>query len=96
MAKRKTPKEIVARSRTGSWFDLLTKEDQVYVRCVVEEIIETPDAAVYSVAISVKQQLGLSVTSDNIAKKLKTMVEDRKKKNAETKSKGPRGRRPSK
>ncbi len=73
---RRPAKELVfgtLSTRLG-WYELLSEEDQEYVREVAREISVRPDAAVYTVARSLIDELGIKRSDQHVVRKLKELI----------------------
>jgi len=72
-------KALVAKSRTEckskkSWFDLLPMKDQHYVEAVVAAMIDEPNSHPNTVARLLIEELGITVSQHNVAKKIKELI----------------------
>ena len=66
-------------SRGQSWSKQLGTDDRCYLRGIVIAMKETPSASPYVVARNLKEELGLAVSADTIAKTLKRLLADDQK-----------------
>lgn len=76
--KRISPTNLVAsayrKTGTAGWHEKLPAEDRAYIRQVVRCLKDNPQSPIYSVASKLKDELGISVRRDQIAKTLKEMI----------------------
>lgn len=77
--KRTPPGELVTSSvRRGiSWYDALSSEDRQYVTNVVDVLLATPIAGIKPVAGALKRELGLSVSRETVAVKLRSLISEK-------------------
>ena len=82
--RKQTAMALVAaaaiRQPSTKWTSALSGEDQQYLRSVVGEMRHTPGAAIHTVARGVKLELQLTVSVGTIARTLKELLADGKKK----------------
>lgn len=77
-SKRTSPSELIgsAAKKHGfpGWYECLAQGDRNYVDQVVTCLRESPQASVYTVASRLKEELGIKVGREQIARKLKDLL----------------------
>lgn len=76
-------KELVERAKSGtrkkpvlSWFDKLPREEQHYVEAVVAAMIDEPETSVNSVAVLLKEELGIPQSLSAIKRLIGIMIQN--------------------
>ena len=73
--KRRDPAELVASSpKAGSWYDVLNDTDRDYVHDIMIAMRGEPHVSISSVARSLIEELGLSVSATSVREILKKMA----------------------
>jgi hypothetical protein len=73
--KRRTTRELFEKATTRkksvpNWYDKLGGRDRRYVDHVIDEWVEHPDVSGNSIAVALKEELGITVTRENVRLKL--------------------------
>lgn len=70
--KRRSVKDVVDKVRNnGSWYQKLDDLDKVWINQIVEEVSYDPEISHYALADIIKEELGVSVSRERVARTLK-------------------------